>query len=235
MAAYGAASSIGVLWLNPTDTFVDVYPLADARQALQWMSEAGVVDLFVLPGGSLASVYQQYAALTSFPSLPPFFALGYHQSRWNYLDEQDVAEVARRFEELDFPFDVVWLDIEHTVGKKYFTWDKQNFPDPARMVRNLAKHGHKLVTVVDPHVKKEKGYRINDELLAKDWFIKTSTGAVYDGWCWPGSSNYPDYTDPRVRQWWGDQFLPENYEGSLDSPYTWNDMNEVSAIPRSQR
>ena len=234
MAALGASSSIGVLWLNPTDTFVDVYPLENAQQSLQWISEAGVVDLFVLPGASLAAVYEQYAALTSFPSLPPFFALGYHQSRWNYLDEQDVEEVARRFEELDFPFDVVWLDIEHTVGKKYFTWDKQNFPDPARMVRNLAKHGHKLVTVVDPHVKKEKGYRINDELLAKDWFIKTSTGAVYDGWCWPGSSNYPDYTDPRVRQWWGDQFLPQNYEGSPASLYTWNDMNEVAAVPRSE-
>jgi len=28
---------------------------------------------------------------------------------------------------------VIWLDIEHTDGKKYFTWDKSNFPNPKQM------------------------------------------------------------------------------------------------------
>ena len=36
-------------------------------------------------------------------------------------DERDVAEVEGNFEELDFPVDVIWLDIEHTDGKRYFT------------------------------------------------------------------------------------------------------------------
>jgi alpha-glucosidase (family GH31 glycosyl hydrolase) len=47
-------------------------------------------------------------------ALPPLFALGYHQCRWNYKNEQDVMEVHGKFEELDFPYDVLWLDIEHT-------------------------------------------------------------------------------------------------------------------------
>jgi alpha-glucosidase (family GH31 glycosyl hydrolase) len=47
-------------------------------------------------------------------ALPPVFALGYHQCRWNYKDEKDVATVHAKFEELDFPYDVLWLDIEHT-------------------------------------------------------------------------------------------------------------------------
>ena len=37
------------------------------------------------------------------------------QCRWNYKDEADVREVDGRFDEHDMPYDVLWLDIEHTV------------------------------------------------------------------------------------------------------------------------
>jgi alpha-glucosidase (family GH31 glycosyl hydrolase) len=36
-------------------------------------------------------------------------------------DEKDVASVEKNFEQLDYPVDVIWLDIEHTDGKRYFT------------------------------------------------------------------------------------------------------------------
>jgi mannosyl-oligosaccharide alpha-1,3-glucosidase len=39
-------------------------------------------------------------------------------------------------QEHDIPYDVLWLDIEHTDGKRYFTWDKHTFPDPIRMQVN---------------------------------------------------------------------------------------------------
>ena len=32
------------------------------------------------------------------------------------------------------PYDVLWLDIEHTRGKRYFTWDKNLFPNPKEMI-----------------------------------------------------------------------------------------------------
>ena len=33
-----------------------------------------------------------------------------------------------KYDEHDIPMDVMWLDIEHTDGKKYFTWDARKFP-----------------------------------------------------------------------------------------------------------
>ena len=211
----GAApqGSVGLLWLNPTDTFIDIYAPEQSVQATQWMFEAGVIDLFFLPGPSQTAILDQYTQLTSRPSMPPFFSLGYHQSRWNYLDEKDVEDVTNKFEELNFPFDVIWLDIEHTISKKYFTWDPNNFKNSKQMVEKLVARGPKLVTIVDPHVKKETGYRIYDE-----------------GWCWPGTSSYPDFTNPVVRSWWADQFAYDKYEGSTADVYTWNDMNEVGII-----
>ena len=40
--------SVGLLWLNPTDTFIDIYQPEQSVQATQWMFEAGVIDLFFL-------------------------------------------------------------------------------------------------------------------------------------------------------------------------------------------
>lgn len=44
--------------------------------------------------------------------------MGYHQSRWNYNDQDDVKTVAENFDKYDIPMDVMWLDIEYTNEKK---------------------------------------------------------------------------------------------------------------------
>ena len=52
------------------------------------------------------------------------------------------------------------LDIEHTDGKRYMTWDRAKFPTPQRMIEDVASRGRKMVTIVDPHVKKDGGYPV---------------------------------------------------------------------------
>ncbi|PWZ53232.1 putative glucan 1,3-alpha-glucosidase [Zea mays] len=59
------------------------------------------------------------------------------------------------FDEHDIPYDVLWLDIEHTDGKRYFTWDHSAFPNPEEMQRKIADKGRKMVTIVDPHIKRD--------------------------------------------------------------------------------
>ncbi len=49
-----------------------------------WTSESGVIELFVFPGPTHRDVFSQYAVLTGFPTLPPLFSLGFHQSRFSY-------------------------------------------------------------------------------------------------------------------------------------------------------
>ena len=86
------------------------------------MAEAGVLDLWLFPGPTPADVARQLARVTGPTALPQLFSLGYHQCRWNYKDEADVKAVDAGFDAHDMPYDVIWLDIEHTDGKKYFTW-----------------------------------------------------------------------------------------------------------------
>ncbi|XP_058294797.1 neutral alpha-glucosidase AB [Hylobates moloch] len=183
-------------------------PQTDVR----WMSETGIIDVFLLLGPSISDVFRQYASLTGTQALPPLFSLGYHQSRWNYRDEADVLEVDQGFDDHNLPCDVIWLDIEHADGKRYFTWDPSRFPQPRTMLERLASKRRKLVAIVDPHIKVDSGYRVHEELRNLGLYVKTRDGSDYEGWCWPGSAGYPDFTNPTMRAWWANMFSYDNYE-----------------------
>jgi alpha 1,3-glucosidase len=115
----------GVFWFNPSETFIDISDggssAGSSYKESHWMSESGEIDFFLFPGPTPKEVYQQFTRITGRQQLPPLFSLGYHQCRWNYRDEKDVAAVEGMFEQIDYPVDVIWLDIEHTDGKRYFT------------------------------------------------------------------------------------------------------------------
>ena len=55
-----------------------------------------------------------------------------------------MVDVITRFDEHNIPVDVIWLDIEHTDGKRYFTWDDSHFPNPKGMQDELAAKGRKV-------------------------------------------------------------------------------------------
>jgi len=42
---------------------------------------------------------------------------------------------------------VIWLDIEHTDGKRYFTWDKKKFQNPKKMQELLRKKKRKVYNI----------------------------------------------------------------------------------------
>ncbi|KAJ2696152.1 glucosidase II [Coemansia sp. IMI 209128] len=246
MVAHNAESTVGVFWLNAAETWVDItreksstlgnlFRLGTSSKeptvSTHWISESGVMDIFLLPGPSAADMYRQYADLVEQTPLPREFALGYHQCRWNYLDQEDVLTVDDKLQEHAIPYDVIWLDIEHTDGKRYFTWDSGKFPDPVAMQQKLAYNGHQLVTVVDPHIKRDTGYRIWKEANDKGYFVKNKEGSDnFQGWCWPGDSNWVDYLNPEAASWISRQFHLDKYNGSTPNLFVWNDMNEPSVF-----
>ncbi len=238
MVAHSAKRTVAAFWFNPTETFIDVNaPAASADYAdgavstsTHWISESGLPDLFFIPGPTVPQLYAQYAQMTGTSQLPPLFSLAYHQCRWNYRDEADVRQVDSKFEEHNFPYDVIWLDIEHTNGKRYFTWDKNLFPEPRKLIDDIAQHGRKVVTIVDPHLKRDGSYAVHRDAQAAGVYVQNKNGGEFDGWCWPGSSSYVDFTNPRARSWWADRFALDKYDGSTLDLFTWNDMNEPSVF-----
>ncbi|KAJ2378976.1 glucosidase II [Coemansia sp. RSA 2607] len=246
MVAHNANSTVGVFWMNAAETWIDVtheksstlgslFSRGSTKKVpavnTHWVSESGVMDVFLLPGPNTADVYRQYAELVEPTPLPRAFSLGYHQCRWNYIDQEDVLSVSSKLEEHSIPYDVIWLDIEHTDGKRYFTWDTAKFPDPVAMQNELARSGHKLVNVVDPHIKHDSAYQIWKEASESGYFVKNREGTEdFQGWCWPGDSNWVDYLNPDACKWISKQFHIDHYNQSTENLFIWNDMNEPSVF-----
>lgn len=242
MQAHRKNSTVGVFWLNAAETWVDIVkaksttnPLSlglTGKQTTQthWFSETGQLDVFVFLGPTAQDVLTKYGELTGFTQLPQQFAIAYHQCRWNYVTDEDVKEVDRRFDRYQIPYDVIWLDIEYTDGKKYFTWDPMNFPNPEGMQQQLAESDRKLVFIIDPHIKNVNEYHIVEELKSKDLAVKNKDGNIYDGWCWPGSSHWVDTFNPAATSWWKELFRYDRFKGTLSNSFLWNDMNEPSVF-----
>ncbi|XP_034037759.1 neutral alpha-glucosidase AB isoform X2 [Thalassophryne amazonica] len=248
MLAHSTQRTTGIFWLNAAETWVDISsntagktvfgkmldyvqgssekPQTDVR----WISESGIIDVFLMLGPTPKNVFSQYAFLTGTQAFPPLAAVGYHQCRWNYNDQEDVQSVDAGFDEHDIPYDFIWLDIEHTDGKRYFTWDPHKFATPKEMLQGLRAKKRMMVAIVDPHIKVDSNYKIHNEIRTRGFYVKNKDGGDYEGWCWPGNAGYPDFTRTDMRAWWASMFAYDQYEGSMENLYTWNDMNEPSVF-----
>ncbi|BEI93691.1 uncharacterized protein CcaverHIS019_0601500 [Cutaneotrichosporon cavernicola] len=226
--AHSARGTVGVLNLVASETWVDVAHTKGVQT--HWISESGIMDLLLLPGPNPTSLFEQYAALTGPAQMPPQFATAYHQCRWNYNTQGEVIEVQDRFEEADMPLDVTWLDIEYADEHRYFDWNKKMFPDPIAMINQVAKLGRKMVAIVDPHIKRTDSFRVYKDSLDLDILIKKADGNNFDGWCWPGSSVWVDFFNPKSWEWWTRMFSFDTWADQTKNLFVWNDMNEPSVF-----
>lgn len=243
MQAHKKGSTVGVFWLNAAETWVDIEKTTRGANPLalglsggvvdthtHWMSESGLLDVFVMLGPTPKELAKSYGELTGYTQLPAAFSIGYHQCRWNYVSDEDVKDVDRKFDKFNIPYDVIWLDIEYTDDKQYFTWDPLNFPDPISMEKQLDESERKLVVIIDPHIKNKAGYFVVDEMKSKDLAVKNKENNIFEGWCWPGSSHWIDAFNPAARAWWKTLFTYDRFKGTMHNVWLWNDMNEPSVF-----
>ena len=193
-------------------------------------ADCGEMCIYFFYGPRLSVVLDRYTELTGRMIMPPLWALGYHQNRWSYYPHDRVREIAREFRTRRIPCEALHLDIEYMDEFRCFTWHPERFPDPGKLIADLHAQGYKVVTMVDPGIKVDPDYWVCQEGLEKDVFCKYPNGRLFSGPVWPGNSYFPDYTSPRVREWWG-----ELYQGmvDLDVDGFWNDMNEPAVTSGS--
>lgn len=220
--------SCGLFLDNPGLTEVD---MRSHGVAYTMSCATGAYDLYVIAGPRLKDVVMRYTALTGRIQLPPRWALGYHQSRYSYMDQREVLELARTFREKQIPCDVIYLDIHYMDEYRVFTFDPVRFPDPEGMMKELRAMGIRIVPIVDPGVKNDPKYRIYREGVQQKHFCTKLEGEIYLGEVWPGTSAFPDFTDDRTAAWWGDQ---HDFYTSYGIEGIWNDMNEPAIFNESK-
>ncbi|MDP4146765.1 MAG: glycoside hydrolase family 31 protein [Bacillota bacterium] len=190
-------------------------------------ADNGNLDYYFITGANMREVVGGYTYLTGKTPLPQKWTLGYQQCRWSYNPENRVREIAENFRKNDLPCDVLHLDIDYMQDYKVFTWSEEGFPEPEKLLNDLKEDGFKIVTIIDPGVKKEAGYDIYEEGLKNGYFATDKDGVTYVNRVWPGDSVFPDYSEEKVRAWWA-----ENQKIMVDKGVSgiWNDMNEPASF-----
>lgn len=218
--------SYGIFFDNTFRTFFDF--CQERRNVTSFWAEGGEMNYYFVYGPQMQDVVTTYTDLTGKPELPPLWVLGYHQCKWSYYPESKVKEITSKFRELKIPCDAIYLDIDYMEGFRCFTWNKNYFPDPKRMVAELAEDGFKTIVIIDPGIKIDKDYWVYQEALEKDYFCKRADGPYMKGKVWPGECNFPDYTNPVVREWWAGLF--KELISDIGVKGVWNDMNEPAVM-----
>ncbi len=183
------------------------------------------MELYIIFGPAPMDVIEAYTDLTGKPLLPPKWALGYHMSRYSYYPQERVLEIVG--EVLKYvPVSVVHLDIDYMDNYKQFTWDRSRFPDPKGFVEKLHSLGVRVVTIIDPYIKVEPGYRVFEEGLKH--LARTEKNEISLFYGWPGLSGIPDFYNKEARDWWARMIEEWVREYGIDG--VWLDMNEPSGI-----
>lgn len=223
ISAGGEGGAYGLLLDNPYRSWFDFGQRSD--EVLSFGAEDGAIDYYVIAGPTIADVVRNYTALTGKAPLPPRWVLGYQQSRWSYMSEGEVRELAARFRSERIPLDVIWLDIDFQDRNRPFTINAEAFPTFGQMVQDLDGQGIKTVAITDMHIAAvaEPGYRPYVEGIAGNHFLKNADGSIYVAPVWPGPSVFPDFTRQATRRWWGELLAGLVNQGVAG---IWNDMNE---------
>ena len=217
----------GIFFDNSFRTFFDF--CHERRNITSFWAQGGEMNYYFIYGPEITDVVASYTDLTGKPhQLPPLWSLGYHQCKWSYYPESQVKEVTSTFRELQIPCDAIYLDIDYMDGFRCFTWNKEYFPNPKKMVQELLEDGFKTVAIIDPGIKIDNDYSIFKEALENDYFCKRADGPYMKGKVWPGECYFPDFTNPEVREWWSGLF--KELIEDIGIKGVWNDMNEPAVM-----
>jgi len=190
-------------------------------------AEGGELQYYYIHGPHMMDVVKRYHIITGTHPMPPMWALGYHQCRWSYYPESKVKMVTKTFREKKIPCDGIYLDIDYMDGYRCFTWNRKYFPDPKRMIKELSAQGFKTVVIIDPGIRVDDNYSVFKEGKDKRYFCRRCDDYFMEGHVWPGRCQFPDFTNPEVREWWGNLF---DELVQLGVAGVWNDMNEPAVF-----
>lgn len=198
---------------------------ASNNRFASFSADSGEMNYYFFSGKNVSEIIRHYTQLTGRMEMPPRWSIGYQQCRYSYYPDTEVYLIAQTFRAKDIPADAIVFDIHYMEKYKIFTWDKKHFRDPKKLIQTLTEQGFKVVVMCDPGIKVEQGYEAYEDGVKNDVFIKYPDGEYYQGMVWPGWCHFPDFTNPKTREWWASKFT--DYV-SLGIEGYWNDMNEIA-------
>lgn len=186
-------------------------------------SENENMTVYIIYGDTIYDIVKGFRSIIGRSYIPPMWAFGYTQSRWSYIDKDDVRRVAKGYRDFDIPLDAIYMDIDYMERYKDFTVNDKTFGKLPEFIEEMKEDGIRLVPIIDAGVKIEDGYDIYEEGVKNNYFCTDKDGKPFEACVWPGMTHFPDFLNPEVRTWFGSKYkilTDMGIEGF------WNDMNE---------
>lgn len=213
--------TFGVFFDNPGEV---VFDIGYTNRDLMIISpEYPDQVVYIIDGENENDIVRQFRSIIGKSYVPPFWAFGYGQSRWGYMNEADIREVHDKYREVGIPLDSIYLDIDYMDNYKDFTVNDSGFNDLKSFAFEMKEDNVHLVPIIDAGVKIEEGYDIYEEGVENSYFCKDSLNNDFTGAVWPGKVHFPDFLNKDAREWFGMKYKTLTDLG-IDG--FWNDMNE---------
>ena len=212
----------------------------------KWTAEMGEeIDYFIIVQDTPREILECYMDLTGKPPMMPDYAMGFWQSKLRYWNQEELLDVAREYKKRNVPLSVIVCDFFHWPNQGDFKFDKNYFPDPGAMVKELKEMGTELMVSIWPTVDfnsenykemEEKGYLIKNYRGRRNHMNCVSPAVFYDT-TYPEAGEFvwdkvkKNYYDHGIRIFWLDEAEPEYDFYDYDNhPYHLGDCLEVGNI-----
>ncbi|AVK64202.1 alpha-xylosidase [Lactobacillus sp. CBA3606] len=151
--ADGLMSKDGFSVLDDSNSFILENDQVSVRQQPE-------IDLYYFAyGRDYRQTLQVYYQLTGFPPLVPRYALGNWWSRFYPYTQNEYLELMQKFDQQQVPIAVAVFDMNWhitAIPKRYgsgwtgYTWNRDYFPNPVKMMQQLHAQGRKVTLNVHP-------------------------------------------------------------------------------------
>lgn len=187
----------------------------------------------VIAGNDWNQLIQFYTMLTGTQPLPPRWVFGNFSSRFGYHSQEEVEKTIKKFEDSKIPVDAIILDlywfgkeVKGTMGN--LEWDKDNFPDPEKMIADLNAKGIKTVVITEPFILTTSSKwkeTVDKKVLATNADGSPATWDFYFG-----NTGIVDVFKPEGKEWFWNVYkrLINQGVGGL-----WGDLGEPEVFPSS--
>ena len=188
--ASGARYSYGIFFDNPAQTYINVTAndYSDMSGKVYFGALYGDLNLYFIYGAEVPDVIDGYTSLTGRPSMPPKYALGYHQGCYGYWNAAKVLEAAQAYRIAGIPCDGLHIDVDFQDDYRTFTSSDVKFPDVADFLGMLHAMGFKCSTNITPLIS-----TVDDDGEAANYAALTS--GLQLGGTPPGAFIYNTYAN----------------------------------------
>ncbi|WP_456439661.1 TIM-barrel domain-containing protein [Psychroserpens sp.] len=212
--------------------FLDLDSQGD--NTLKYETISGRKTYQIIVGDSWYDIIDNYTDLTGKQPMLPRWALGNFSSRFGYHSQKEVIETIDKFREEEIPVDAIIIDlywfgkeIKGTMGNLAF--DRDSFPNPQQMVKDLQSRNVEIILVIEPFILTTSNRwkeAVDEDILAKDslgnpfkydfYFGNTGLIDIYSdkGNDW-FKNIYKDLSKLGVNGFWGDLGEPEVHPSDL--------------------